>query len=152
MTGSKTRACLLVLAALAALAFAASPASAHGGRKAVGVSRQTLVKAAAAYIGVTPAELLAAKRAGQTPGGLAVAKGMTAQGLRDAHVAAGTKAIDDALAAGRITSAQAQAKLAALPARVDAFINSSGGGGSGCGSDSGSASSGSASALHRGRG
>jgi hypothetical protein len=148
MTGSKVRACLLVLAVLATLAFAAAPASAH----AAGVSKQTLVKAAAAYIGVTPAQLLAAKRAGQTPAEQAVAKGKTVQGLRDALIAAGTKAINNALSAGRITSAQAQAKLAALPARVDAFINSSGSSGSGCGSDSGSASSGSASALHRGRG
>jgi hypothetical protein len=149
MTTRSVRLGLLALAACATLAVAAAPASAHAGRKAA-VSKKTLIKAAAAYIGVTPAQLVAAKKAGQTPAQLAVANDKTVQGLTDALIAAGKSAINKALAAGRITAAQAQAKIAALPARVDAFINSSESGESGCGADSDSGSG--ASALHRGRG
>ena len=56
-----------------------------------------------------------------------MAKGKTVQGLRNALVAAGNASINAALAAGRITSAQATAKKAALPARVERLITSTGG-------------------------
>jgi hypothetical protein len=154
MTTRTVRLLVLAVAACATLAFAATPASAQAGRKAV-VSKRLMIKAAAAYIGVTPAQLVAAKRAGQSPAELAVANGKTVGGLTDALIAAGTAAINKALAADRITTAQAQAKLAALPARVETFINSSESGESGesgCGAHEGSESSGSsASAVRRGR-
>jgi len=139
MARRSVRLLVLTLVLGAGLVVAAGPALAHGGDR--GAGRQALIQAAATYLGVTKADIAAAKESGQTLAQLATAKGKSVQGLTDALVAAGKTSINQALAAGTITSAQATAKIAALPARVQALINSTGGGGS-CGSH-GSSSSGS---------
>ncbi len=116
----------LVLVIGGTLAVSAGPALARGGGGG-GTGKSALIQAAATYLGVTKADIVAARRAGQTLAQLAVAKGKTVQGLRNALVAAGNASINAALAAGRITSAQATAKKAALPARVERLITSTGG-------------------------
>jgi hypothetical protein len=146
----KTRLLVLPLTACLALAVSAAPALAHGKRAIVG--KQVFVQAAAAYIGVTPAELKAAKRAGQTPAQLAVANGKTVAGLTNALIAAGTAKINAARTAGRITDAQAAAKLAVLPDRVEAFINSASGGEADCSHEDSSSSSSSSSLSRQRRG
>jgi hypothetical protein len=116
---------LLVLVIGGTLVVSAGPAFAREGRG--GVSKAALIQAAATYLGVTKADIAAARRSGQTLAQLAVAKGKTVQGLTNRLVAAGTASINAALAAGRITSAQAAAKKAALPAQVQRLITSTGG-------------------------
>src|SRR5438128_5353236 len=105
---------VLVLVLGGTLAVSAGPAVARGGE--YGAGKGALIQAAATYLQVTKADIAAARRAGQTLAQLAVAKGKTVQGLRNALVAAGTASINAALEAGRLTSAQATAKRAALPA------------------------------------
>jgi len=125
----------------------AGPAVARGGH-GHGIGKGVFVQAAATYIGITPAALRTATANGQTPAQVAVANGKTVGGLTAALTAAGTTSINNAQAAGRITAAQAQAKLAALPAAVQSFINSTH---AGC--KRGSSTSGSsASAVRRHRG
>ena len=130
---------VLVLVLGGTLAVSAGPAVARGGSE-YGAGKGALIQAAATYLQVTKADIAAARRAGQTLAQLAVAKGKTVQGLRNALLAAGTASINAALAAGRITSAQATAKRAALPAQVERLITSTGG--SCSHGDSGSDSSG----------
>jgi len=79
--------------------------------------------AAAAYIGVTEAELEAKEQAGQTLAQIAVAAGKTRDGLIAAMVKDATAKIDAAQAAGTITAAQATAHKAALTARVTAEVD-----------------------------
>jgi len=111
----------------AALAVLAGPTLANGpGRDVVG--KQTLLAAAATYLGVTQADISAARKAGQSLAQLATAKGKSVQGLTDALVAAGNAAIDKAQTAGTITADQATAKKAALPAQVQALVNATGAG------------------------
>ena len=114
---------VLTLAVGATLAIAAGPAFAHGSR---GASKQALIQAAATYLGVTKADIKDAREQGESLAQLAVAKGKTVQGLTAALVAAGKASINKALAAGTITSAQATAKTAALPAQVQRLINATG--------------------------
>jgi hypothetical protein len=109
----------------AALAVWAGPALAHGGKRGAGGSN-VLLQAAATYIGVTQADIKAARKAGQSLAQLATSKGKTVQGLTDALVAAGNASIDKAQADGKITAAKATALKAALPDRVNALINATG--------------------------
>jgi hypothetical protein len=116
---------VLVLVIGGTIAVSAGPALARGGER--GAGKGALLQAAATYLQVTKADIAAARRSGQTLAQLAVAKGKTVQGLTNALVAAGTASINSALAADRITSAQATAKKAALPAQVQRLISSTGG-------------------------
>jgi len=134
-----TRIVVLALAAGAVLALSAGPATAARGKPARAANRSALLAAAAAYIGVTQAEIRTAKQAGQTLAQLAVAKGKSVQGLTAALVAAGTASIDKALADNRITAERAAAQKAALPAQVTAFINGTGGAGGCAGKAAGAA-------------
>ena len=111
----------------AALAVLAGPTLANGHDRGV-VGKQTLLAAAATYLGVTQADISTARKAGQSLAQLAAAKGKSVQGLTDALVAAGNAAIDKAQAAGTITADQATAKRATLPAQVQALINATGAG------------------------
>ena len=131
MAKGSLRLIVSILGVGATLAIVAGPALADGGR---GASKQSLIQAAATYLGVNKAEIRDAREEGTSLAQLAVADGKTVQGLSNALVAAGTKRINQARAAGKITSAQAAAKIAALPAQVNRLINATGEGG---GSDEG---------------
>jgi hypothetical protein len=83
--------------------------------------------AAASYLGITPADLVAKLQAGKTLAQVAGAtSGKSAAGLIDALVAAEQAELDADVAAGRITRAQADAILPTLKARVTAHVNSTG--------------------------
>jgi DNA-binding phage protein len=82
--------------------------------------------AAAAYIGTTEADLRAKEQAGQTLAQIAVAAGKTRDGLIAALVADGNTKIDAALAAGKITAAQAATAKSSLTARVTAEVDETG--------------------------
>lgn len=79
--------------------------------------------AAAAYIGITEADLRAKHQAGQTLTQIATAAGKTRDGLIAAMVADGNAKIDAAVAAGTITAAQAAQRKAALTAHVTAEVD-----------------------------
>jgi hypothetical protein len=82
-----------------------------------------LLKLAATYIGVTPKALAAELKAGKSLGEVATAHGKTVAGLKQALLAPFKEKLDRAVAAGRITTAQAQARLDKISARLDQLIN-----------------------------
>jgi hypothetical protein len=79
--------------------------------------------AAATYIGVTTAELRTQLESGKSLATIATGNGKTADGLKSALTAAAKKDLDAAVTAGRLTQAQEDKLLAALPARLDDEIN-----------------------------
>ena len=82
------------------------------------------IDAAAAYLGITPAELVADLRSGQTPAQVANAtSGKSAAGLVAALVAAETTELDAAVAAGKLTAVQEQAIVANLQQRFTDFVS-----------------------------
>jgi ribosomal protein S20 len=94
----------------------------HGAGRGAGGGRLSL-DPAAAYIGITAAELRTQLEAGKTLAAVATANGKTADGLKAALTTAATKELDAAVSAGRLTQAQEDKILSALPARIDHEIN-----------------------------
>jgi hypothetical protein len=85
-----------------------------------------LLDAAASYLGVAPADLAAQLRDGKTLAQIAAGtQGRTVQGLVDALVGAEKKVLADAVAAKRLTQAQADAIAKELPERTSDFVNGS---------------------------
>jgi hypothetical protein len=84
-------------------------------------ARARLLGAAAAYIGIKP-KALAAELKGKSLAQVATAHGKTAAGLKAALEAPFKARLDKAVAAGRISSAEAQARLARISARLDRLI------------------------------
>ena len=82
-----------------------------------------LLSVAARYIGVSPKALAADLRAGKSLAQVATAHGKTAAGLKDALLKPLKAHLDKAVAAKRITAAQAQEKLAKTTARLDKLIS-----------------------------
>ncbi len=79
--------------------------------------------AAAAFLGVEEDALSERLRDGDTLAEVAKEKGKSVDGLVSAIVAATTKRIDEAVAAGRITKAQRDAIVAGLKERTTAIVN-----------------------------
>jgi hypothetical protein len=102
----------------------------HGGDHGRGGGPMSL-DAAAAYIGVTAADLRTQLEAGKTLAAVAVANGKTADGLKAALTTAATKDLDAAVTAGRLTQAQEDKILTDLPTRLDHEINEAHTGGPG---------------------
>jgi hypothetical protein len=78
---------------------------------------------AAAYIGVTDAQLRTELESGKTLAQVAKAHGKTADGLIAAMVAAEKKELDAAVTSGRITKAQEDQMLSNLKARITDLVN-----------------------------
>ena len=78
---------------------------------------------AARYIGVTPKALAVDLKAGKSLAQVATAHGKTADGLKGALVKPFKAHLDKAVAAKRITAAQAEEKLAKVSARLDKLIS-----------------------------
>ena len=74
--------------------------------------------AAAEALGITPEELQTATQAGQTLADVAEAEGEAEADLVDALVAAAQTRLSEAVSAGRLTQAEADARAAALEARI----------------------------------
>jgi hypothetical protein len=85
-------------------------------------ARARLLATAAAYIGVKPKALLKELK-GKSLGEVATAHGKTAAGLKAALLAPFKARLDKAVAAGRISSADAEARLGRISARLDALIS-----------------------------
>ena len=87
------------------------------GGKGDGDVRQAMVDAAAKTLGLTAAELHAQLRSGQTIAQLAQSKNTTEQAVVNAALAAAKTRLDQKVAAGTITQAQADARYAELQQR-----------------------------------
>jgi lambda repressor-like predicted transcriptional regulator len=85
--------------------------------------KSRLLKLAARYVGVTPRQLAAELKAGRSLAQVATAHGKTVDGLKAALLQPFKAKLDRAVASGRITAAQAQARLDKLSARLDRLIN-----------------------------
>src|SRR4051794_16762107 len=110
--------------ALAAKGKGGSPRLRAGfvGHKFHGPSQ--LLGTATSYLGLAPPDLATKLRGGTTLAQLAGAThGKTVQGLVDALVTAEKKGLADAVAAKRLTQAQADAIAKELPQRTTAFVN-----------------------------
>jgi hypothetical protein len=77
---------------------------------------------AAAYLGVTEAELVEQLRAGKSLADVAKAEGKSVDGLKQALLASEKEELDALVAAGTITQAQADAALARREERLDDMI------------------------------
>jgi len=84
-------------------------------------AKARLLGAAAAYIGITP-KALAAELKGKSLAQVAAAHGKTAAGLKAALLARFKARLDKAVSGGRISSADAQARLDRISTRLDALI------------------------------
>jgi hypothetical protein len=118
---------LLVAAGSAAAALGAGPGNGpgngYGARAGGGVMAGGVVlDAAAGYIGVDEAVLAAARHDGQSLAQVATEHGKTVSGLEQALVAAFKANLDDRVAAGRITTAQASQALASFQAQVHTLV------------------------------
>ena len=80
--------------------------------------------AAAAYLGLTEAQLHSELEAGKTLAQVAQAHGKSVAGLIDALVADAKKHLDEAVAAGRLTQAQENEMLGGLRDRITNRVNS----------------------------
>jgi hypothetical protein len=79
--------------------------------------------AAASYLGLTEAQLRTELQSGKTLAQVATAHGKTAEGLVGALVAEAGKKLDAAVAAGRLTRAEADSMLTGLKERINDFVN-----------------------------
>lgn len=85
-------------------------------------ARARVLAVAAKYIGIKP-KALASELKGKSLAQVATAHGKTVSGLKDALLKPFKARLDKAVAAGRISSADAQARLAKISARLDELIN-----------------------------
>ena len=85
-------------------------------------AKARLLSLAAKYLGVKP-KALAAELKGKSLAEVAAAHDKTAAGLKAALLQPFKARLDKAVAAGRISSAEAAAKLAKISARLDALIS-----------------------------
>ncbi len=111
---------------IAAVLAAAALAGGIGVGAATGAKRHApgvLFKAAAQYLGLDRAELAKDVRAGQTLAQIATARGKSVEGLEAAMVAAVKTKLDAAVAAGKITAAEEQTKLARVQRLVDRLVS-----------------------------
>jgi hypothetical protein len=79
--------------------------------------------AAAAYLGLSEAELRAELEGGKTLAEIAADQGKSVEGLKDAMLADAEDHLEAAVAAGRITEAQKQEILSRLTERIDDVVN-----------------------------
>jgi|SRR5581483_11039941 len=87
-----------------------------------GLLRRGLIRVSAAYLGLTPAQVRADLRNGQTLAQIATAQGKTTAGLEQAITDAVKTRLDNAVAAGRITAQREQQILTRLGNRLDTLV------------------------------
>lgn len=95
----------------------------RGGHGPGGPGHVAALADAAAYLGVTDAQLRTDLQAGKTLAQVATSAGKSVDGLVSALVAAEKQELDDAVAAGRLTAAQRDALAAGLQQRVENLVN-----------------------------
>ena len=79
--------------------------------------------AAATYLGLSEEQLRTELESGKTLAQIATAHGKTPEGLVKALVDAASKKLDEAVAAGRLTRAEADSLLKGLEQRITDFVN-----------------------------
>jgi hypothetical protein len=94
-----------------------------GGFAHHGIWRGHLITASASYIGINPDQLRAELKAGKTRAQVATEHGKTVAGLEQAITAAVKTRLDNAVSAGKITSAQEQKKLKRVAGHLDELVN-----------------------------
>ena len=87
--------------------------------------RAGILRVGAGYVGVTPQQLRSDLRSGKTLAQVATDNGKTASGLEQAIVTAVTSRLDQAVAAGTITSQHEQTIVSNLQTRLDTLVNRS---------------------------
>lgn len=135
MSTIRKRTLLALGAAAAVLAVAGTAVAAGppGGAPRLGLGPQAgqgygimaggvVMDAAAAYIGIDETALAAARHDGKSLAQIAVTNGKTEAGLQQALVAAFKANLDKAVAAGRLTSAQATQAVATFQTQVKSSI------------------------------
>jgi hypothetical protein len=96
----------------------------HGGREVT----QALVAQLSETTGLATADIAARVAAGETLAAIIEAEGGDVEAFTNSVVALLTEQIDHAVASGRLTAAQAEARIAELPARVTAVLSGEAGG------------------------
>jgi hypothetical protein len=91
-----------------------------------GVGGGPFGEAAAAYLGLTPAELRAQLEGGKTLAQVAADQGKSVEGLKAAILAGAKTELDAAVVAGKITAAQEQKMLDELESHIDDLVNGAG--------------------------
>jgi hypothetical protein len=89
----------------------------------MGGPQQSLVAVAADTLGLTQADLVTELRSGKTIAQVASDKQVAPDTIIDAFVATRAERLDAAVAAGRMTRAQADAQLATMKANVTARVS-----------------------------
>lgn len=84
-----------------------------------------VIEPVARLLGLTPRQLLDELRQGKTLAQVAAAHGKSRDEVKEALRAAARQRLDRAVAAGRLTPEQAQARLQALEERLDALLDRS---------------------------
>ena len=82
-----------------------------------------MLHAAATYLGVSDESLRASVRSGRTLAQIATAKGKSVTGLEQAMTAAAAQGLDDAVASGRLTKAEAARIRSELAEHIDDFVH-----------------------------
>ena len=82
--------------------------------------------AAATYLGLTEAQLESRVNSGKTLAQIAKAEGKSVDGLKAAILTDAKSRLDQAVAAGKLTAAQAKTILAELTSHVDKLVNRTG--------------------------
>ena len=108
--------------ALVAASGAALAANSHSSLKSGG--RGAIRNAVAGYLGLTKQQLGVDLRSGETLAQIATAQGASVGGLEPAILAAVNSRLDQAVAAGKLTSQREQLILSRLSARLDKLVNS----------------------------
>jgi hypothetical protein len=88
-------------------------------------ARGGLLKAAAAYLDMTNAQLVTELRSGKSLAQVATAKSKSVDGLEQALFTALKQNVDAAVAAGRLDAARAQKLLERAPAHIERLVNRS---------------------------
>ena len=117
-----------LVAAAAALALVAGGSAAYAANSAQsarkGGARGAIVSAVTGYLGLTAQQLRADLRSGETLAQVATVQGKPVSGLEQAIEAAVKSRLDQAVAAGKITSQREELIVSRLPARFDKLVNS----------------------------
>jgi hypothetical protein len=94
-----------------------------GGGMHGGMHGGMYLDAAATYLGLTEDQLRTQLESGKSLAAVATAQGKSVDGLKQAIIAAEQSELDQAVTAGRLTSAQRDQALADLKARIDGIVN-----------------------------
>jgi hypothetical protein len=120
-TGAAQPAAVTAAATTGAAASTAAPAVRKGGTRFLRRHHagRLVLRTAAGYLGLTPAELLTQLHAGKSLAAVATAQGKSVSGLESTILAAAVKRID----ASKLTAARKAAVISDVKTNLNAFVN-----------------------------